>query len=218
MSFKRFFAGIALAATIVITLGLAACGNTEKGDDEPNKAYGSLIVRDIDGLIIGESKTIGTRFTVNAYKSEITYLFEGNDISIKDGIVTALVAEKTVVVTAKTEYHETTFKVSTLPPVGWARVTLINDLGSSDELLNATITFTDRSNADQTYTLPVVLDKNRGYWTVRGNLMPGHYDLKLSLEGYTCTSAGYDENNQPTTQLWIDETAGQLWGITFTAE
>lgn len=88
--------------------------------------YGTLTVRDIEGL-----KTTSNRakimyvFSKPDYAEEITYSFEGNDIKIEDGYVTALVGGKTVIVTAKTAHHETTFKVITLIDYG---ALLIDDL------------------------------------------------------------------------------------------
>lgn len=79
------------------------------------------------------------------------------------------------------------------------------------------LTMTDRDNRAQTYT--VELTKIAvGTYSLSGNFLPGHYNLSLSVNGYVCTSAGYDESNSPTTQLWIDETGGLLWSVTFTAQ
>lgn len=77
------------------------------------------------------------------------------------------------------------------------------------------LTMTDRDNSAQTYT--VQLTKTAvGTYSLSGNFLPGHYKLSLSVNGYICTSAGKDENDATTTQLWIDEEGGTLWGVTFT--
>ena len=76
--------------------------------------YGTLNVEDIVDLKIGESATINALFSISDKSEPITYLFEGNDISIENGVVTALVGNKTVAVTAKTTHHEATFTVTTL--------------------------------------------------------------------------------------------------------
>ena len=76
--------------------------------------YGKLTVYKIEDLIVGESKEIVYAFSNEKYKSDIEYSFEGNDIKIENGKVTALVGGKKVMVTAKSKYHETNFAVFTL--------------------------------------------------------------------------------------------------------
>ncbi len=81
--------------------------------------YGTLSIKDIEGLSTASNRAkIMYSFSNKKYAEEITYSFEGNDIKIEGGYVTALVGGKTVIVTAKTSHHETTFKVSTLVDYG----------------------------------------------------------------------------------------------------
>ncbi len=80
---------------------------------------------------------------------------------------------------------------------------------------DAKLVMTDRDDSSKHYE--VALTKTgTGTYTFEGEFRPGHYNLSLSVEGYTCASAGKDESNSSTTQLWIDELGGQLWGVTFT--
>lgn len=92
--------------------------------------------------------------------------------------------------------------------------TTLADLGAT-----ATLTMTD---GDKTYTVTlnkVTEGNNAGKYTLSGNFKAGRYTL--AIEGYECTSAGYDGigtgNGSATTQLWIDSVGGGLWGITFKA-
>ena len=81
--------------------------------------YGTLTISDITGLMTTSNPAkIRAVFSVPSRAEEITYTFEGNDIKIENGYVTALVGGKTVEVTAKTEHHETTFTVTTLVDYG----------------------------------------------------------------------------------------------------
>lgn len=75
---------------------------------------GTLTIDDIEDLVVGERAEINAVFTPSGASETITYTFEGNDIEISDGYVYALVADRTVTVTATTRYHETTFTVSTV--------------------------------------------------------------------------------------------------------
>ena len=88
--------------------------------------YGTLTISDITGITTNSNPVkIRATFSIPAREEEITYSFEGNDIKIEDGYVTALVGGKTVVVTAKTAHHETTFTVTTIIDYG---ALVINDV------------------------------------------------------------------------------------------
>ena len=77
--------------------------------------YGTLAFDNIE-VDVGSSTILKPKFS-NPDKAEpVTYLFEGNDISIVSGKLTALVPGKTVTVTAKTEHHTATFTVTTKQP------------------------------------------------------------------------------------------------------
>ena len=81
--------------------------------------YGTLTVNDIEGVMEGTTGVdIEYTFSNPAYAEEITYTFDGNDIEIVNGKINVLVGGKTVIVTAKTSHHETTFTVTTLIDYG----------------------------------------------------------------------------------------------------
>lgn len=56
-------------------------------------------------------KDINPVFSIEAGKGDVTYTFEGNNISIENGKVKGLVANTETLVTAKTDNHEVVFKV-----------------------------------------------------------------------------------------------------------
>ena len=88
--------------------------------------YGTLTISDITGITTNSNPVkIRATFSIPEREEEITYSFDGNDIKIEDGYVTALVGGKTVEVTAKTAHHETTFTVTTIIDYG---TLVINDV------------------------------------------------------------------------------------------
>ena len=84
-----------------------ACGETET----PEIDYGTLTIANIT-LEADGTADINPIFTKEDGKGEITYTFEGDNISIADGKVTALKPDTTTTVTAKTAHHEVTFTVT----------------------------------------------------------------------------------------------------------
>lgn len=76
------------------------------------------------------------------------------------------------------------------------------------------VVLTDKDDETKTYT--VELKKNGDKYYIEGYFRAGNYNI--TVDGYTCTSAGKDEVNQPTTALWIDNVGGECWGITLTAD
>ena len=111
---KRIFAA-ALAAAVALSLVFAAagCANDDGGGDTPPD-YGTLTIADVS-VAVGESAKLEPVFS-KGDPLEITYTFDGSDIRIEDDTVYALVADKTVEVTATTEHHSTTFTVTTTQP------------------------------------------------------------------------------------------------------
>lgn len=93
--------------------GLLVCGCLFAGCNGSKKDYGTLNIRDIENLLIGGTQTIEASFSKQEYASEITYSFTGNAITIANGAVTANERGRSVTVKAKTQYHETSFKVTT---------------------------------------------------------------------------------------------------------
>ncbi len=101
---------------LVLCLILAACGSERAATDGGPMDYGTLTIADVEDLSTQEGTRARLRpqFSNPEYKEDVTYSFEGNDIVIENGYVTALVGGKTVTVTAKTSHHEVTFTVTTV--------------------------------------------------------------------------------------------------------
>ncbi len=95
--------------TIICVL-TSSCGKTDSFIN-----YGELYIDDIS-VIVGKKVEINPQFTADSYPIE--YSFQGNSIKIENNTVEALVANQTVTVTAKTEYHKTVFNVTTLETAG----------------------------------------------------------------------------------------------------
>lgn len=100
---KKFFVFFTAIIVVLSCMFAAACSSDN---------YGTLTVDNVS-VIMGEDSVISYRFSIPERAEKITYLFDGNDIEIKDGKVKALVGDKTITVTAKTTHHETTFTVTT---------------------------------------------------------------------------------------------------------
>ena len=77
------------------------------------KDYGTLNIRDIENLPVGGTQEIEAVFSDERYASEISYSFAGNAVSIENGKVTANERGRSVIVMARTQYHTTSFRVST---------------------------------------------------------------------------------------------------------
>ena len=101
---KKIMRAVCLFMAFAAALFCAACGG---GD------YGTLTIADIENLEVGKTAAIEPVFSKEEFTEEITYSFTGDAIAIEDGTVTALEGGATVRVTATTEHHETTFKVTT---------------------------------------------------------------------------------------------------------
>ena len=103
MKMKRILL-IVLSVCLLCFTVLAAC----KTDDADR---GKLTISDII-VKAGEETDINPVFSSEEGKSDITYTFEGNNISIENGKVKGLVASTETVVTAKSAYHQVVFKVT----------------------------------------------------------------------------------------------------------
>lgn len=82
---------------------------------------GTLTIENIENLPVGQRIKINAVFTPSGVYEPISYSFEGNDIEISNGYITAIVPDKTVEITAKTRYHEIMFTVKTVRPVTLVR-------------------------------------------------------------------------------------------------
>lgn len=83
---------------------------------EPDR--GTLTVKDIEGLAVGQRRRIFPVFSVPRYAEEVSYTFAGSAISIEDGFVTALEPDARVEVQAKTAHHTASFFVTTVRDYG----------------------------------------------------------------------------------------------------
>lgn len=101
---KKIMRAVCLLMVFATALFCAACGEEGRG---------TLTIADIEELEVGKTAAIEPVFSKEEFAEKITYSFTGEAIAIEDGVVTALEGGKTVRVTAKTEHHETTFKVTT---------------------------------------------------------------------------------------------------------
>lgn len=116
----------------------AACG----GED-----YGTLTIADIENLEVGKTAAIEPVFSKEEFTEEITYSFTGDAIAIEDGTVTALEGGATVRVTATTEHHETTFKVTTAEEKVYGTFTVEDVIGlPAGSSADLQIEFTPRGN------------------------------------------------------------------------
>ncbi len=132
---KRITLVLFLLVIAALTV-FVACGN----DGTTN--YGTLTFTDIS-VTEGSELTIKPIFSDESKTENITYTFEGNNISITDGVVKGLVAPSETVVTAKTSHHSAKFKVTVTPDYGtlavdditltFAQETLINPIFSKEE-------------------------------------------------------------------------------------
>lgn len=86
---------------------------------------------------------------------------------------------------------------------------------SETDLTGVDVTLTDKDDASKTYTVKMQKTDDGKYF-IEGYFRAGNYNI--TVEGFTCTSAGYDENDQATTALYIDNVGGLCWGITLEAE
>ena len=99
-----------------------ACGET--ASETPD--YGTLTIKNIT-LEEGTTAEIEATFSTEEGKGEIAYTFEGDNISIADGKVTALKPDTTTTATAKTAHHEVTFTVTvTKKAVDYGTLTIKN--------------------------------------------------------------------------------------------
>ena len=91
--------------------------------------YGTLSIADINVTFGSETLPIVV-FSKEEYEEDVEYQFEGNNISITDGVVKGLVPDTTTVVTAKTQHHEAKFNVN----VSYVNGVLTNDIGDESKL------------------------------------------------------------------------------------
>ena len=107
---------VGLLSTAAI-LGIASCGKQpdkkpDGGDDKPIVIdYGTLTIEDVELTFMNEV-VINPVFSIEEYAEEISYEFEGHNISITDGKIKGLVAGTVTEVSAKTEHHEAKFNVT----------------------------------------------------------------------------------------------------------
>lgn len=109
-------------------LVFSACG-------EPPVDYGELTIEDITVLDTGEA-AISPVFSIEDKAEEITYRFEGNAISIENGVVKGLIGGTETTVTAKTAHHETTFIVTVNTDYGTLEINDVNLMFMQEKLIS----------------------------------------------------------------------------------
>lgn len=128
---------------------------------------GELVMSDVS-LSIGETVALAPSFTSAAGESDITYSFEGENIKIENGSVTALVADSVTLVTATSAYHKATFTVTVLPDsVGKMTVSAPSRIYSNYAPKDIVVSFSDaRYASDVTFTCstPNVFVENGKIW------------------------------------------------------
>ncbi len=108
--FTYLFIVCAICAFMMTGCDLSACDLSQR-PDYIESTYGTLTVEDLS-LLEGQTAKINYTFTKEGINEAIEWTFEGNNISIVDGVVTAIVPETVTEVTAKTEHLEAKFTVT----------------------------------------------------------------------------------------------------------
>ena len=124
-----------LSVTTLFSCGqnINSTGNNSSSTQSIEKIdYGTLIIKDIEISFLNEM-IINPIFSKEEYTEELNYSFEGNNISIVDGVVKGLVAGTNTKVIAKSEHFSTSFNVK------------VNYLSAS---------LTNKNGLESKYTLP----------------------------------------------------------------
>ena len=124
-----------LSVTTLFSCGqnINSTGNNSSSTQSTEKIdYGTLIIKDIEISFLNEM-IINPIFSKEEYREELNYSFEGNNISIVDGVVKGLVAGTNTKVIAKSEHFNTSFNVK------------VNYLSAS---------LTNKNGLESKYTLP----------------------------------------------------------------
>ena len=98
-----------ILSAVVLTLLAAALTALCGCQLSSGKKYGTLTLNDVQ-IAYGETYELQPEFSEQA--EELTYTFDGDAISIEDGVITALVAETTTEVTAKSKHFSVKFTVT----------------------------------------------------------------------------------------------------------
>ena len=96
--------------------------------------YGTLSFENIN-IAVDEEKTLNPVFSKPTMREDITYEYEGNNIVIENGIVKGL-SEGVILVTAKTQHHETTFEVTVYIDYGTLIIDNIDVYVSEEKKIN----------------------------------------------------------------------------------
>ena len=124
-----------LSVTTLFSCGqnINSTGNNSSSTQSIEKIdYGTFIIKDIEISFLNEM-IINPIFSKEEYTEELNYSFEGNNISIVDGVVKGLVAGTNTKVIAKSEHFSTSFNVK------------VNYLSAS---------LTNKNGLESKYTLP----------------------------------------------------------------
>ena len=117
------------------------------------KNYGTLFIADVE-VGFGKEVVLNPVFSVEECEEDITYTFEGENISIENGLLKGIVPGTTTTVTATTDHHQTTFEVV---------VTYLSAVLSSDN--GAEVKYgVDTPDGDYVLTGKVEVSKWRDGW------------------------------------------------------
>ena len=137
---KRKIGVVLFWAVLACLSVLAACGSGGEKND-----HGTLSIADVTVMRDKEADIVPV-FSDESKAENVTYSFEGNNISITDGKVTGLVANTDTIVTAKTEHHTATFKVTVTQNYGTLSLNDVSVTFGQEYLLNPV--FSDEAFAE----------------------------------------------------------------------
>ena len=161
---------------------------------------GTLTIGNIENLAVGQRVKIDAVFTPSSAYEPVSYTFEGNDIAISNGYVSALAPDKTVTVTAKTKHHEVTFTVQTVRPKSIAR-SVTAWIGYPASPLSDISYFKDGEAvtwSGENAEIAVLDKENRTLTAVK----EGAFTLTASAEGYSETYSVTVKSVSKTGKKW----------------
>lgn len=129
---KKFMSTL-LVALMIAVAGCESANSssaTSSIDSSTVVDYGTLTIEDIN-LKVNEDKEITPVFSKDEGREEVNYTFDGENISIVNGVVKGLVADTETIVTATTSKLETTFKVKVVKSSPLGHNTYTNTSGTS---------------------------------------------------------------------------------------
>jgi len=156
---------------------------------------GELTIADVN-VEYGKVATIVPNFTTN--ELPITYIYDTSKISISGNTVTGLVAEAVVTVTAKTDKHETTFKVTVGKDYGTLTIANVN------VEYNKTATITPNFSTSAGSSLAITYTYDTSKISISGNTVTG------KVAGASVTVTAKTDKHETTFTVTVGEDYGTL--------